>query len=210
MRSPRRARSRYAGRFCLRSVTFTSVIARCLCTDICTETTYVPQAVGSTTRCFADALFVTRDRPPTLSVARNLAIAVPSGRLHAHGQCLETAAGECDRASGAELPTRPAKPLLSGSPALFCAADFLFRAYGLTKRRDKLRKAELRRPNRARNSSRDVGDYGVEQRRAHCGHANASPLVEFQKTVFDQASNPLRVNQAAANLLKRPRVDAFA
>ena len=110
----------------------------------------------------------------------------------------------------AELPTQPAKPLLSGSPALFCAADFSFRAYGLAKRRDKLRKAALHRPNRARNSSRDVGDHGVEQRRAHCGHANAPPLVELKETVFDEAPNPLGIDQAAADLLKRPGIDAFA
>ena len=59
-------------------------------------------------------------------------------------------------------------------------------------------------------SSRDVGDHGVEQRRAHRGHANAPALVEVQETVFDQAANPLGVDQAAADLLKRPGVDAFA
>jgi hypothetical protein len=65
-------------------------------------------------------------------------------------------------------------------------------------------------PYPPRNSSRDVSDHGVEQRRAHSGHANAPALVELQETVFDQAANPLGIDQAAAHLLKGPCVNALA
>ena len=99
--------------------------------------------------------------------------------------------------------------LIRLSSAVLCGG-FLISCLRSTKRQDKLRKAELRRPSQARNSSRDVGDHGVEQRRAHCGHANSPTLVELQETVFDQAANPLGIDQAAADLLKRPGIDAFA
>ena len=99
--------------------------------------------------------------------------------------------------------------LIRLSSAVLCGG-FLISCLRTGERRDKLRKAALRRPNRARNSSRDVGDHGVEQRRAHCGHANAPPLVELKEPVFDQAPNPLGIDQAAADLLKGPWVDALA
>ena len=61
-----------------------------------------------------------------------------------------------------------------------------------------------------RASGRHVGDHRVEQRRPHRGYANAPALVALEKTVLDQAPDPVGIDQAAAHLFKRPRIDAFA
>ena len=57
---------------------------------------------------------------------------------------------------------------------------------------------------------RDVSDHRIKQRGPHCGHANPAALVALEKSVLDQAPYPLRIDEAAADLLKRPWVDAFA
>jgi hypothetical protein len=105
MSSPRRARSRYAGRFCLRSVTFTSAMRtpspyrghaymypvqrlvriKCMLPKPAASTR-VPLMTGAAGR-------------PKLRVTRSLAGVVPSDRLHPHGQCLGTVTDERGRAS---------------------------------------------------------------------------------------------------------------
>src|ERR1700760_3004659 len=64
----------------------------------------------------------------------------------------------------------------------------------------KARRSPLRR------SGRHVSDDRVQQRRSHCGHADAPALVALEKAILDQAPNAAGIDEAAPHFSETPGV----